>query len=68
MKTSLILPHTSNFFQVIWWEHLCAATSARKTLKHSEMVYLLCKFHSRAHNPWLVGDGLAGKGYSSKLW
>ena len=22
--------------------------------KHSEMACLLCKFHSRIHNPWLV--------------
>ena len=28
--------------------------SAREALKHSEMVYLLCKFCLRAHNPWLV--------------
>jgi len=31
-----------------------AATNAREALKHSEMVYFLRKFHSHAHNPWLV--------------
>jgi len=33
---------------------LQAATSAKEALKHSKMVYLLCKFHLHAHNPWLV--------------
>ena len=33
---------------------LWAATIAREAVKHSEMVHLLGKFHSRAHNPWLV--------------
>ena len=32
--------------------NFCA--SAKVALKHSEMVYLLCKFRSCAHNPWLV--------------
>ena len=50
--TSHVQP--ANFFYLIWRELLWAATSAREALKHSEMVCLLCKFHSRAHNPWLV--------------
>ena len=29
-------------------------TSAREALKHSEIVYLLCKFHSHAHNPCVI--------------
>ena len=56
MQTSLILPRTSNqpiFFQVIWRELLWAVTSARKR-SNTLIVYLLRKFHSRAHNPWLV--------------
>jgi len=51
--TSYVQP-TNFFLKVIWQELLWAATSAREALKHSEMVYLLGKFHSRAHNPWLV--------------
>jgi len=25
----------------------------RELLKHSEIIQLLCKFHSHTHNPWL---------------
>ena len=31
-----------------------AATSAREALKYTEIVQLLCKFHSHVHNSWLV--------------
>ena len=31
-----------------------AATIDKEALKHSEMIYFLCEFHSYAHNPWLV--------------
>ena len=41
----------SQILYLIWWELLQAATWAREALKHSEMVRLLCKFHSCAHNP-----------------
>jgi len=43
----------AKFFYPIWWELLWLATSTREALKHSEMVYLLCKFCSCAHDSWL---------------
>ena len=55
MKTSPILPRMSNYsIQVFRRELLWAATSAREAVRHSEMVYLLGKYHSRAHNPWCI--------------
>jgi len=45
----------ANFLKVIWRELLWAATSAREALKHSEIVYLLCKFHWFACSQSLAG-------------
>ena len=61
MKASLILhfPCTKHvpfakFFHLIWRELLWAAVSVKEALKHSDMVHLLGKFRSCAHNFWLV--------------
>ena len=41
-------------YQITLQELLKATTTTREALQHSEMVHSLCKFHLRAHNPWLV--------------
>jgi len=48
---------TSQFFLklAIWRELLWAATSARELLNTVKwFTFYVCKFQSRAHNPWLV--------------
>jgi len=37
-----------------WQKLLQAATGTKQALKHSEMLNILCKLHSRTHNPRLV--------------
>ena len=45
----------------IRWELLWTATSTMEALQDSEMVYLLCKFHSCAYNHWLHGYSVCFK-------
>ena len=48
--TTLLVQLASQFFylRIFYKEQLVQA------LKHSELVHLLCRFHSPAHNPWPV--------------
>ena len=57
MQTFMILPGMSIYSQIFQSNVVGASVSSnqcREALKHSEMVYLLCRFRSRAQNPWLV--------------
>ena len=59
---SFILPCMSyqpNFL-ILFGGNFCEQQlfNAREAVKYSEMVYLLCKFRLRTHNPWLVIDHL----------
>ena len=50
-----LLVHLAIFYSLFGrWELLKAATSTGEVLKHYEIVHNLFKFHSCAHNPWLV--------------
>ena len=42
---------TSQFFSILFGRNFC---EQKLVIGKLSMVYLLCKFHSHAHNPWLV--------------